>query len=113
MASQGHRVEAQTESENEPDRGSARPEPFTALSRRGFLSHSATLIAGSAAAVLAATTADAQTKMSKEQAGYQTFPKDGHECSNCKFFVSPNSCQVVEGIIIPSGWCKLWLSKSA
>jgi len=52
--------------------------------------------------------AQAQTKVSKEQAQYQDSPKDGHQCDGCSFFEKPNACKVVEGDISPEGWCALW-----
>jgi High potential iron-sulfur protein len=43
---------------------------------------------------------------------YQPSPKDGHQCDNCMLFQAPESCQVVDGKVSPSGWCKLWAKKA-
>jgi len=56
--------------------------------------------------------AEAQQKVSKEQAKYQGGPNEGHKCSECAYFEKPNACKIVEGDISPDGWCQLW-SKAA
>jgi hypothetical protein len=56
-------------------------------------------------------TALAQQKVSQEQAKYQDSPKGDQKCSNCTFFVEPNTCKTVEGDISPEGWCQLWVEK--
>jgi hypothetical protein len=43
---------------------------------------------------------------------YQPSPKDGHQCDGCMLFQAPESCQVVDGTISPTGWCKLWAKKA-
>ena len=43
---------------------------------------------------------------------YQASPKDGHQCDGCTLFQAPNACQVVDGAISPTGWCKLWAKKA-
>jgi High potential iron-sulfur protein len=43
---------------------------------------------------------------------YQPSGKDGHQCDGCSLFQAPNSCQVVDGTISPTGWCKLWVKKA-
>jgi len=57
-------------------------------------------------AIVAAT-----DKLSKTQAQYQGQPKGEQKCANCRNFVPPNSCTVVEGSISPEGWCVLWSPK--
>jgi hypothetical protein len=75
-----------------------------ALTRRGVLR----------VALLAATVgtalrqALAQQKMSKAEAEYQDRPKNGLACAACTLFRPPRSCQVVQGDISPSGWCKFF-----
>jgi High potential iron-sulfur protein len=44
---------------------------------------------------------------------YQPSPKDSHQCDNCMLFQAPESCQVVDGKVAPTGWCKLWAKKAA
>jgi hypothetical protein len=50
----------------------------------------------------------AQQKMSKAEAEYQDRPKNGLACAACTLFRPPRSCQVVQGDISPSGWCKFF-----
>ncbi len=50
-------------------------------------------------------------KTSKAVAKYQEQPKDGHSCSICQFFHAPHTCQLVEGDVIPNGWCSYWSKK--
>jgi hypothetical protein len=52
--------------------------------------------------------ASAQQKMSKTEAEYQDGPKNGLACAACTLFRPPRSCQVVQGDISPSGWCKFF-----
>ena len=39
--------------------------------------------------------------------------KDGHQCDGCNFFMAPNGCKLVDGDIVPTGWCTLWVKKAA
>ena len=55
----------------------------------------------------------AQTKLTHEAAKYQDSPKDGQQCSGCVQFVAPASCKVVEDPVAASGWCQLFMAKSA
>jgi hypothetical protein len=75
-----------------------------ALTRRGVLR--AALLA--AAVETALREASAQQKMSKAEAEYQDRPKNGLACAACTLFRPPRSCQVVQGDISPSGWCKFF-----
>ena len=72
------------------------------------------LIAAAVAAPgLALMTSVAEAKMSQAAVKYQTTPKDGKQCDACNFFVTPNSCKMVDGEISPTGWCALWTKKPA
>jgi len=74
------------------------------VSRRNVLQ-----AAFSAAAVAAvAPRALAQQKMSQAEAEYQDRPKNDLACAACTLFRPPRSCQVVQGDISPSGWCKFF-----
>jgi hypothetical protein len=76
-------------------------------------------LVGSAAALSAGLTlvqsepADAQSKTPKKVAKYQDHPNKGEECSKCRFFIAPHSCQLVAGKISPHGWCSFFAKKSA
>jgi hypothetical protein len=74
------------------------------LTRRGVLR--VALLAVAVETVL--RQASAQEKLSKAEAEYQDRPKNGLACAACTLFRPPSSCQVVEGDISPSGWCKLF-----
>jgi hypothetical protein len=77
-------------------------------SRRNFL-----IAMAGAVPVVALGSVSAKAKMTQAGVGYQTEPKDGKQCSQCNFFVEPNSCKVVDGEITPTGYCKLWNKKAS
>jgi hypothetical protein len=52
--------------------------------------------------------AAAQKKVSQAEAEYQDRPKGGLACAACTLFRPPRSCEVVQGDISPSGWCKFF-----
>ena len=52
--------------------------------------------------------AHALTKFAQQIAGYQSMPKGAAQCGNCIHFEAPSSCKVVEGVIAPTGWCRLF-----
>jgi hypothetical protein len=86
------------------------PESSRTICRRKFLGYTALLVTlGSA---LMRRDAQAQTKMSQEQARYQGQPKGERKCADCKYFVADQgACQRVEGKISANGWCMLWAAK--
>jgi len=77
------------------------------VTRRGFLHRSAALVGGIGLTSVVAK--DASAKIAPNLVGYQESPKDGNDCKGCKLFEPPNACKSVDGIIAPSGWCKLWI----
>jgi hypothetical protein len=79
----------------------------TSCSRREALLKAA-IFAG--AATLAVTTG-AEAKVAQKAAGYQDTPQDGKQCSGCAHFTAPGSCNIVDGTISPTGWCKLYSAK--
>ena len=50
-------------------------------------------------------------KLSQAAAGYQAKPNGDKACFNCALFQTPSSCQLVDGKIMPTGYCKLWAKK--
>jgi len=80
--------------------------------RRTILLRGVACAAGAAAVFGSLPQANA-AKMAQAAAGYQDSPKGTQECSNCILFQAPNSCQVVDGTISSSGWCKFWAKKPA
>jgi hypothetical protein len=77
------------------------------VTRRGFLHRTAALVGGVGLTSLSAE--EAYAKMAQTQVAYQGSPKDDHDCSNCKLFQPPNACQLVDGVVSPKGWCKIWV----
>lgn len=50
------------------------------------------------------------TQQGTDGANYVTespYAYEGRMCSNCAFWVSPNGCEIVQGVIRPQGGCKL------
>ena len=77
------------------------------VSRRTVL-----LAAAGAVPVVALTGGQAQAKIAQTAVHYQTSPKDDHQCDGCNFFMAPNGCKLVDGDIVPTGWCALWGKKA-
>ncbi len=53
-----------------------------------------------------ASSAEADEKMTREQARYQDTPNGIYSCANCSLFERPKSCKVVAGDVSEDGWCK-------
>jgi hypothetical protein len=81
----------------------------TKISRRSIMQALSFAIIG-APALLTSHSAFA-AKMSQASAAYQNSPKGDQSCANCKLFVPPSSCTLVEGPISAKGWCKFWVGK--
>ena len=81
------------------------------ISRRVMLT-STVLAFGAAATTAAISQAEAQQKISQEDAKYQDTPKGAQQCDGCINFQLPNGCKFVEGEIKPSGWCQLFYPKT-
>ncbi|MBV8245263.1 MAG: high-potential iron-sulfur protein [Candidatus Eremiobacteraeota bacterium] len=68
------------------------------------------------AAVLSAG-APARAGSSKAAVKYQGSPKNGQQCSGCRFFKAAKdpkangTCQIVDGSISPNGWCIAFAKK--
>lgn len=82
-----------------------------ALSRRRALTRGIGFVAGAAA--LFAAVRQAAAKMAPKAAAYQDTPKGDQECSNCSLFQAPKACQLIDGDISASGWCKYWVKKAS
>ncbi len=75
--------------------------------RRGFIK-----FLGVSFGVATLGTSEAFGKNSKEAANYVESPKNGEKCSNCFHFKKETSmCTIVEGKVLPKGWCKFYLSE--
>jgi hypothetical protein len=51
---------------------------------------------------------DAATKIPQVTVGYQSKPMGAKQCSTCKQYEAPSSCKVIDGVIAPDGWCRLY-----
>ena len=90
------------------------PQQSYHFSRRQLF-RNATAIAGGVA-VLAAAMAPQRAEagqMTQQAAGYKSTPKGDQRCDGCSLFQAPSSCKFVAGDISPSGWCRLYVKKSA
>ena len=76
-----------------------------------MLLHGVACAAGAAALLSPVTDAKA-AKMAQAAAGYQDSPKGAQQCDGCALFQAPNACQLIDGNISPSGWCKFWAKKA-
>ena len=69
------------------------------------------------AGLLLAETTRADAGGSKAQFKYQNSPKNGQQCSQCRFFkpgssaTADGTCSVVDGSISPKGWCTAYSKK--
>ena len=82
----------------------------TKVSRRVALQGIASAVAATPI-LLAKTHSAVAAKMSKASAGYRGSPNGSQNCGNCKLFIRPSSCSLVEGSISAHGWCKLWVGR--
>ena len=79
------------------------------LHSRRELIRTAACVVGGAVAVMAAT--PAQAKMSQKVAEYQLTPKDNQTCANCALYRAPASCTLIDGNVVPTGWCRFYSRK--
>ena len=81
------------------------------LSRRLLLRMAVPMMGGIVAVL--STISPAAARMSQKAAAYQLTPKDGQSCENCSKFKAPSSCTLVDGVIIPAGWCRFYDKKTS
>jgi hypothetical protein len=81
------------------------------VSRRDFLF---TAAAGTGTIIgvgLVASPANASNKMSQKAMQYRTTPNGNQRCDSCANWLPPASCKLVDGPIVPTGWCMLYRPK--
>ena len=103
-----------TNSSNAPNLAPVGSPQSNDVSRRQLF-RNATAIAGGVA-VLASAMAPQRAEagqMTQQAAGYKSTPKGDQRCDGCSLFQAPSSCKFVAGDISPSGWCRLYVKKSA
>lgn len=71
-----------------------------------------TVLAAAMAAAPALMISQARAGLPQTAVSYQTSPKDGKQCSECKLFVAPKSCKQVSGEIASNGYCKLFVKNA-
>ena len=59
------------------------------------------------------TFAHAPKKFTKDEVEYESPAKGKQHCADCKHFqvLAPKHCEIVQGIIQPSDWCKKYEGK--
>jgi hypothetical protein len=85
------------------------------ISRRHAFGLGATAAIGSAmlGTAFAAPERFAAAQVTQDAAGYQAQPNNDQRCAFCAHFQPPAGCQLVQGTIVPNGWCKLFRAKSS
>ena len=83
----------------------------TSPNRRTIIFRGIACVAAGGALISGAGSANAG-KMVQSVASYQASPKGDQKCDNCLLFQAPDACQVVDGAISPTGWCKFWAKKA-
>lgn len=85
------------------------------VTRRHAIGLGAGVAIGSAAFAVTGTprAAAAAAQVAQDAAGYQTQPNGDQRCAFCVHFRAPSSCELVQGTIVPNGWCKLYRAKSS
>jgi hypothetical protein len=81
--------------------------------KAGITRRKVLVAAVTATPALALMAGTATAKIQQAGVKYQNEPKDGKQCSDCNFFVAPNSCKQVDGTISLTGYCLLWAKKPA
>ncbi len=82
------------------------------ISRRRFLEAGGCALG---AVFLGAAAASAQEgegeepKKTQQEVAYKAPPANGRQCLNCRNYQKPAFCRIVEGLISPDGWCKLYV----
>jgi hypothetical protein len=53
-------------------------------------------------------------KESKKAVSYTAHAvRHDERCALCRYFTGMNTCERVEGLIVPSGWCELFKRKAS
>ena len=85
------------------------------VSRRSLLKSAGLAIGGAAAAVASPALADQELteaeKIKQSEAHYQRQPKGQQRCEICLQFLPPGKCKIVQGPVIPRGWCQFFAAR--
>jgi hypothetical protein len=80
-------------------------------SRRAILAGAGWVLGATTLAAITASSAMAQSKVSKSAVSYQDSPKGAQRCDSCALFQAPSACRSVAGEVSPQGWCKIYAKK--
>ena len=80
------------------------------LSRRALLAAGLAAVSRPRRAVAEQDVGD-EDKLSQAEAHYQHRPKGEQRCEICLQFLPPNRCRIVQGQIVPQGWCQYFAAK--
>jgi hypothetical protein len=83
----------------------------TKISRRDLIGKLVAVAAAIGAFVKPRAQAQAAPTVDQQTAHYVPHPVWGNECSWCIHFLSPSSCEIVQGTISPHGHCKYFETK--
>jgi len=50
-------------------------------------------------------------KIKQTDAHYQRYPKGPQRCQICLQYLPPDKCKIVQGPIIPQGWCQFFAAR--
>jgi hypothetical protein len=81
------------------------------VSRRAVLGAGVAAVAAAIVPVIVPHPVAAQQKVKPALVQYQLTPKNKQQCDTCLHWVAPDQCKVVEGKIVPKGWCSLYALK--
>jgi hypothetical protein len=82
------------------------------MSRRALIVGAGAALAGAPARPVAAADDIAEEdKIKQLEALYQQEPKGQQRCEICLQFNPPSKCKIVQGPIIPKGWCQFFAAR--
>ena len=78
------------------------------LARRSFLQQIVGAVATAAIICAGLNAANAAIKISHKAVAYQDHPEGDKRCEKCAQFQAPNECKMVDGLINPQGYCRIF-----
>jgi hypothetical protein len=82
-----------------------------ALIESGSLAIGVLVAGGRAMPTLADEEISEADKIKQTDAHYQRYPKGPQRCEICLQFTPPGKCKIVQGPIIPQGWCQFFAAR--
>jgi hypothetical protein len=81
------------------------------LSRRALIGSAALALALTAAESAAGAETPETEKIKQADAHYQDRPQGQQRCAICLQFEPPGHCRIVQGPIVPTGWCQFFAAR--